>query len=79
MQTSCLSSLFFVLQEKRKQNVVWCAMTTGSGLKNLQRSNTKCWGQGGQCGSASVICDGEEPVYANEQDTQRERERGRER
>ena len=34
-----------------------------------------CWGQGRQCGSASNICDDEEPVYEYEQDTQRERER----
>ena len=54
-------------------------MTIDSRLKNLQCSDTKCWGQGCQCGSARNIRDGEEPVYANEQDTQRERERGRER
>ena len=57
-------------------------MTTGSGLKNLQRSDTKCWGQGRQCGSESNIRDEEEPAYEKEQDThthtQRERERERE-
>ena len=84
MQAFCFSSSFFVLQRKRKQNVVWCTMTTGNGLKNLQRSDTKCWGQGRQCGSESNIefCDEEEPAYEKEQDThthtQRERERERE-
>ena len=53
-----LSSLFF--KRKRNQNVEWCTMTAGSGLKNLQRSNTKCWGQGRQCESASNIRDDED-------------------
>ena len=50
-------------------------MTASSGLKNLQRSDTKCWGQGRQCGSASNIRDEEEPTYEREQDTRKERER----
>ena len=50
-------------------------MTTGSGLKNLHRSDTICWGQDRQRGSTNNICDEEEPAYENEQDTQRERER----
>ena len=38
-----------------------------------------CWERGRQCGSASNISDGEEPLYEYEKDTQiwRERERDR--
>ena len=53
-------------------------MAAGNGLKNLQRSDTKCWGQGRKCGSKSnTLCD-EEPTYEKEQDTHRERERDKE-
>ena len=52
-------------------------MMADSELKNLQHSDTKCWEQGRQCGSAGNIRDEEEPVYANEQDRERERERDR--
>ena len=44
-------------------------MTTGSGLKNLGCFDTRCWGQGRQCGSTNNIRDEEEPAYENEQDT----------
>ena len=54
---------------KRKQNVVKIVMAVGNGLKNLQCSDTRCWGQGRQCGSTNNICDEEEPAYENEQDT----------
>mgnify|MGYP006973879629 CR=1 FL=1 len=56
-------------------------MTTDNGLKDLQRSDTKYWGKGRQCGTASKNRDDEEPVCANKQDkhTQRERERERDR
>ena len=37
-------------------------MTTDSGLKNLICSDTRCWGRGCQCGSASNILDDEELV-----------------
>ena len=61
--------------------MLWCTMTDGSGFKNLQRSDTKCWGQGRQSGSASNIRDEEEPVYVHKQDrhTEREKERKKER
>ena len=50
-------------------------MATSNGLKNLQCSATKCWGQGRQCGSKSnTLCD-EEPAYRTKQDTHREGER----
>mgnify|MGYP006889265512 CR=1 FL=1 len=45
MQTSCLSSFFSVLQGKQKQNVELCTMAASNGLKNLQRSDIKCWGE----------------------------------
>ena len=50
-------------------------MTTGGGFKNLLCSDTRCWGQGRQCGSTNNICDEEEPTYANEEDVERERDR----
>ena len=54
-------------------------MAAGSELKNLQRSDTKCCGQGRQCGSkSSTLCD-EELVYERQNEihthTHRERER----
>ena len=52
-------------------------MAAGSGLKNLQCSDTKCWGQGRQCGRSNNTLDEEELAYENKQDTQRERERDR--
>ena len=51
-------------------------MMAGNGLKNLQCSDTNCWEQGRQCGSASKIRDGEEPTYESKQDTHIEREIG---
>ena len=54
---------------------MWCMMTTDNGLRNLQCSDTRCWGQGRQCGSTNNICDEEEPAYENEQDTHTERAR----
>ena len=72
--------VFFLLCLSRKiekQNVVWCMMTTSSGLKNLQSCDTRCWGQGHQCGSTNNICVEEEPAYENKQDTHKERERKR--
>ena len=75
MQTSCLSSLFSVLQEVTENKMLLCTMMADNGLKNLQRSDTKCWGQGRQCGSASNIRDEEEPVYAHKQDRHTESER----
>ena len=50
-------------------------MAADSGLKNLHRSDTKCWGQGRQCGSKSnTLCD-EEPAYERQNDIRTERER----
>ena len=49
----CLPSVFSVFQRKRKTECWGFVMAAGSGLKNLQRSDTKCWGQGRQCGSKS--------------------------
>ena len=40
--------------ENEKQNVV-IVMTADNGLKNLQHSDTKCWGQGRQCGRSNNI------------------------
>ena len=69
-----LSSLFF--KENKKQNVELCTMATNSGLKNLQRSDTKCWGQGRQCGSKSnTLWWWRTCVWETKQDTHRERER----
>ena len=53
-------------------------MAADSGLKNLQCSDTKCWGQGRQCGSKSnTLCD-EELAYRRNKTryAQREREIG---
>ena len=65
---------FFNCKQKTKCCVV---MAAGSGLKNLQCSDTKCWGQGHQCGSKNIILF-EEPAYDREskRDTHTERERG---
>ena len=56
-----LSSLLF----KKNEKTECCGfmMTAGSGLKNLQRSDTKCWGQSRQCGSKSNTLYDEEPAY----------------
>ena len=52
-------------------------MAVDSGLKNLQRSDTKCWGQGRQCGSKNnTLCD-KEPAYKSKQDTHKDKKRGR--
>ena len=53
-------------------------MTADSGLKNLQCSDTKCWGQGRQCGSASNIRD-DEDLRMRVSKIRRERERDRDR
>ena len=50
-------------------------MAADNGLKNLQRSYTKCWEQGHQCGSKSnTLCD-EEPAYERQNEIRTERER----
>ena len=68
--------VFFLLCSSRKTKN---RMTADSGLKKLQRSDTKCLGQGRQCGSMSnILCD-EEPAYESKQYTHKERERERER
>ena len=48
---------FFLLYFfKCKQKTECCVVMAGdSGLKNLQRSDTNCWGQGRQCGRSHSI------------------------
>ena len=51
-------------------------MTVGNGLKNLQRSDTKCWGQGRQCGrSNNILCSRRTCIWGIDKiRTERERE-----
>ena len=72
MQTSCSSSFFFVSSNEAKAEC-YVVMAADSGLKNLQRSDTKCWVQGRQCGSKSnTLCD-EEPAYERQNEIRKTR------
>ena len=56
-----------------------CVLHTVMDFSDPRFLLTGCWEQSRQCGSVSIVSDGEEPVYEKEQDTHIERERERDR